>query len=186
MKCNEEELVRQVKDGNRRAFDRFYKSEYKKALFYTFQYVKNMELAQDITQDSFVALWQNRSLLDSSFPLQPYLYSILRNRSINALKRHTLDKKVMSDLATRELRANLEALNHDSSDTFIKNQLEEHIKKAYLELPDKISSSFKESRINGKTYQEIANEKGVSVKVVEYHITQALKHFRIKLKEFLE
>ncbi|MHC1780692.1 MAG: RNA polymerase sigma-70 factor [Bacteroidales bacterium] len=186
MKCNDEDLVLQVKNGNRRAFDRFYKSEFKKALFYTFQYMKNMEIAQDIVQDSFVALWENREQLDSKYPLQPYLYSILRNRSINALKRLTLDKRVMSDLARREFKANLDALSHDSSDSLVKRQLEEHITKAFFELPEKISSTFTDSRIKGMTYQEIAFEKGVSVKVIEYHITQALKHFRIKLKEFLE
>ncbi len=186
MKCNDEDLVRQVSNGNRRAFDRFYKSEYKKALFYTFQYMKNMELAQDIVQDSFVALWENRTLLDTSYPLQPYLYSILKNRSINALKRLSLDKRVMSDLAKREFRANLDALSHESSDSLVNTQLSEHITKAFLDLPEKISSSFKDSRIKGMTYQEIADEKGVSVKVIEYHITQALKHFRLKLKEFLE
>ncbi len=186
MKCNDQDLATQVLNGDRRAFDRFYKSEFKKSLFYTFQYLKNMELARDIVQDSFAALWENRSLLDTRYPLQPYLYSILKNRSLNTLKRLSVDKKVMSNLARREFKANLDALSHDSSDSLVKTQLEEHIKKAYLDMPEKIASTFTESRLKGKTYQEIATEKGISVKVVEYHITQALKHFKIKLKEFLE
>ena len=33
--------------------------------------------------------------------------------------------------------------------------------------------------------KEIADKKGISVKVVEYHVAQALKLFREKLKEFL-
>jgi RNA polymerase sigma-70 factor (ECF subfamily) len=148
--------------------------------------VHNREIAEDIVQDSFASLWVNRGSLDIAYPLQPYLYSILRNRSINVLKRLALDQKIMSEITKREYRANIAALSDDSADTVIKFQLEEFINKAYLELPAKISSSFTDSRIKGMTYQEIADKKGVSVKVVEYHITQALKHFKIRLKEFLE
>ena len=186
MKYRPENLVALVKGGDRRAFDHFYGMEYKKAFFYSLNYVHNREIAEDIVQDAFASLWVNRDSLDPIYPLQPYLYSILRNRSINLLKRLALDQKIMSEISKREHRANLAALNDDSADTLVRSQLEEFINKAYLELPLKISSSFADSRIRGMTYQEIADKKGVSVKVIEYHITQALKHFKIKLKDFLE
>lgn len=186
MKYKQENLVALVKSGERRAFDHFYGMEHKKAFFYTFNYVHNREIAEDIVQDSFTSLWVNRESLDTAYPLQPYLYSILRNRSINVLKRLALDQKIMSEITKREYRANLVALNDESADSLVRSQLEEFINKAYIDLPSKISSSFTDSRIKGMTYQEIADKKGVSVKVVEYHITQALKHFKIRLKEFLE
>lgn len=186
MKINQENLVALVKEGDRRAFNHFYEMEYKKAFFYTNNYVHNIEIAEDIVQDSFVSLWVNRASLDTTYPLQPYLYSILRNRSINVLKRLALDQKIKSEITKREYRASLVALTDDSADTLVRSQLEEFINRAYLELPSKISSSFMDSRLKGMTYQEIAQKEGVSVKVIEYHITQALKHFKIKLKEFLE
>jgi len=186
MKSEDRELVLSVIQGNKKAFDYFYNKEYKKTLFYAMQYLHNKDIAQDIVQDSFVSLWEKREFLDSNYPLQPYLYSIIRNNCINNLKRLSVDKRIMSDITKREYTVYLNALKDESAESLINFQLEEFISKAYLELPDKISSAFIDSRLRGMTYKEIAEKRGISVKTVEYHITQALKHFKIKLKEFIE
>ena len=180
-----QELTSLIAQGNRRAFDSFYKAEYKKAVFYTNQYLRNYELSQDVVQDSFIAVWVNRESLDSKFPVQPYLYSIIRNKAINLLKRLSVDQKVKSVLLKREYSASLSALSHDSAELLVASQLNEQISKAFSELPEKVYNTFVKSRIKGLSYKEIAEKENVSVKVVEYHITQALKFFRIKLKDFM-
>ncbi len=152
MNYRQDNIVALVKSGDRRAFDHFYGMEYKKAFFYSFNYVHNREIAEDIVQDSFASLWINRNSLDPAYPLQPYLYSIIRNRSINVLKRLALDQKIMSEITKREHRANLAALTDDSADTLVRSQLEEFINKAYLELQPILSSSFTDSRVRGLTY----------------------------------
>lgn len=182
---DQHKLTSLIAQGNRKAFDSFYKAEYKKAVFYTNQYLRNYELSQDLVQDSFLAVWLNRDSLDSSFPVQPYLYSIIRNKSINLLKRLSVDQKVKSVLLKREYSASLSALNHDSAELLAASQLNEHISKTFSQLPEKIYNSFVKSRIDGLSYKEIAEKENVSVKVVEYHITQALKFFRLKLKDFM-
>jgi RNA polymerase sigma-70 factor (ECF subfamily) len=52
-------------------------------------------------------------------------------------------------------------------------------------LPESYRITFRKSRFEDKTYSEIAVELGVSVKTVEYRMTQALKQLRIELKEYL-
>lgn len=180
-----QKLTSLIAQGNRKAFESFYKAEYKKAVFYTNQYLRNIELSEDVVQDSFIALWVNKESLDLNYPVQPYLYSIIRNKAINVLKRLSLGQKVKNDLQMREYKANLSALNHDSAQLMIASQLNEHISKAFSQLPEKVYNTFVKSRIEGLTYKEIAEKEKVSVKVVEYHITQALKFFRVKLKDFI-
>jgi len=174
-----------ITQGNKKAFDSFYKAEYKKAVFYTNQYLHNYVLSEDVVQDSFVAVWLNRASLDSQLPVQPYLYSIIRNKAINLLKRLSVDQKVKSVLLKREYSASLSALSHDSAELLVASQLNEHISKVFSQLPENIYKTFVKSRIDGLSYREIAQQENVSVKVVEYHITQALKFFRLKLKDFL-
>lgn len=181
----EKELMISIINGDRKSFDTLYNKEYRKVLFYSVQYLHDHALAEDIAQDSFIALWEKRKLLDPEFPIQPYLYSIVKNRCLNLLRKLANDKRIRNDMLQREYRASIISLTDESSDVVIKFQLEEYIKKAYKELPEKVSTSFTMNRMQGMTYQEIAESKGISVKVVEYHITQALKIFRIKLKEFL-
>jgi RNA polymerase sigma-70 factor (ECF subfamily) len=187
MKSNHPELLitKAIINGDRNSFDKFYSSEYKRALFYVNQYIHDITIAEDITQESFVSLWEKRSYLDPDFPLLPYLYSILKNRSLNQLRKLANDQRVRNEWLKNEYKANITALTDESADIVIKFQLEEYIGEAFRDLPDKICDSFIQSRINGLSYQEIAKKKGVSVKVVEYHVSQALKLFRNKLKDFL-
>ncbi|MEN6617917.1 MAG: RNA polymerase sigma-70 factor [Rikenellaceae bacterium] len=182
---DDKELMKSIINGNKRSFDIFYSKEYNKVLFFSVQYLHNRTLAEDVVQDSFIALWEKRSFLDMDFPIQPYLYSIVKNRCLNLLRKLANDKKIKNEVLQREYRASIIALTDDSSDAVIKFQLEEYIKKAYKDLPEKVSSTFILNRIHGMTYQEIAESKGISVKVVEYHITQALKLFRSRLRDFL-
>lgn len=178
-------LMESIISGNRNAFDIFYKKEYNKVLFYATQYLHNHSIAEDIAQESFMALWKKRGILDSAFPIQPYLYSIVKNRCLNMLRKLANDRKLKDELLKREYKASIIALTDESSDVVIKFQLEEYIKKTFDELPEKVSNTFILNRIHGMTYQEIAESKDISIKVVEYHITQALKLFRKKLKDFL-
>jgi len=73
-----QKLTSLIAQGNRKAFDSFYSKEYQKAVFFTNHYLRDYELSQDIVQDSFMAVWLNRKSLDSTFPVEPYLYSTCR------------------------------------------------------------------------------------------------------------
>lgn len=178
-------LMKSIINGDRKAFDTFYQKEFRKALFYTIQYIHNKDIAEDIVQESFLALWEKRAILDPAFPIQPYLYSVVKHKCMNSLRKLSNSRKVTDALLQREYKAGIIALSDNSSDVVVKFQLEEFIKKTFDELPQKVSSSFILSRIHGMTYQEIAEKKGISVKTVEYHITQSLKLFRERLKDFL-
>ncbi|AGY52763.1 RNA Polymerase Sigma-24 Subunit ECF Subfamily [Bacteroidales bacterium CF] len=101
------------------------------------------------------------------------------------MKRLSVDSKVKNELLKREYKANLAAIDDSSAESIIAFQLKDYISKAFSELPDKISNTFIESRIKGMSYKEIADKNNLSVKVVEYHISQALKLFREKLKDFI-
>ena len=187
MKEKSEELQQTtaIINGDKASFDKLYTSEYKRALFYVNQYVKDLVIAQDITQDSFLSLWEKRRYIDPELPLLPYLYSILKNKTINQLRKLSNDRRIKGELSKREYRANIRALMDETSDVVIKFQLEEHLGRALRELPEKISDTFFLSRIKGLSYNDISEKKGVSVKVVEYHVTQALKLLKSKLKDFL-
>ena len=52
-------------------------------------------------------------------------------------------------------------------------------------MPENTKKIFTLSRLNDLTNKEIANELGISIKDVEYHISKALKYLRISLKDYL-
>ena len=76
----------------------------------------------------------------------------------------------------------------DEGADFNRHQLEELkslIRKALSELPYEQRRAFEMSRFEGKTYEQIARETGVSVKTVEYRISQALRKLEVSLADYL-
>ena len=64
-------------------------------------------------------------------------------------------------------------------------ELNINLQKAIYDLPDYLRSTFERSRLEGKKYTEIAEIQHISVKTVEYRISQALKILKTRLSEYL-
>ena len=73
----------------------------------------------------------------------------------------------------------------ENPDTYFVNELTENITKAIEELPENYRETFKLSRFGEQSNPQIAEALGVSIKTVEYRITQSLKILRVKLKDYL-
>jgi len=85
-----------------------------------------------------------------------------------------------------ETLLNIEALNSSHIESQIDAiTLAEVIERTRESLPEHIRTSFDLSRLENRTYEEIAKIKGITVKSAEYHISVALKHFREKLARFI-
>ena len=76
-------------------------------------------------------------------------------------------------------------VSDENPDTYFVNELTENITKAIEELPENYRETFKLSRFGEQSNPQIAEALGVSIKTVEYRITQSLKILRVKLKDYL-
>lgn len=176
-------LGAELKEGNESAFQLLFKYEFENAVFYANSFVRNDLVARDIAQDSFIALWTSRDKIKSDLPVLPYLFRIVRNRSINSL-RDKVFKATSLDIL--EFNCDLEILkDQDFISGIDASRLERLICDAYATLPEKVRESFMLSRNNGLSYEAIAKKKGIQIKAVEYQIMLALKHFRKKLKSHM-
>lgn len=135
--------------------------------------------ADDITQNVLLDFWNKRKLLNIKDSLASYLFQSTRNRCLNLIKRDSLKYKMLSDLKLRLLDESVDFNRHDTS------ELKTLIIKALDDLPIEIRRAFEMSRFEGKTYKEIASETGVSVKTVEYRISQALRKLEADLADYL-
>ena len=121
--------------------------------------------------------------LDPNYSIRTYLYTIARNKTLNLL-RDTARAKA-NTLAGQEALVNLQALNHESvTEKIDALELQKIIDRIYLALPDKVVTTFRLNRVEGLTYKEIAEKMNISVKMVEYYISIALKRFRTELAHY--
>ena len=71
--------------GDRPAFERLFREHYRPLCAFAMQYVKDGDRAQDLVQDLFIRLWEERERLNIATSIKSYLFTAVRNRCLNAL-----------------------------------------------------------------------------------------------------
>ena len=66
--------------GDRSAFDTLFRAHYKPLCAFAVQYVKDRDVAEDLVQDLFFRLWQDREKVSITTSLKAYLFTAVRNR----------------------------------------------------------------------------------------------------------
>ena len=167
-------MLRQVADGCEQAFSQLVK-EYS-AIVYThaLTYLKNAALAEEVAQDVFMKVWRNRGALPSIHNFKAYLFVIVKNTVISEFRKKTITANECSD--------DIALKDPDPADSLEARQLSELLAKAMNKLPPRRQQVFKMSRIEGKTYEEIAHELGISKSSVNQHIVEALLFLRTYLR----
>lgn len=130
-------------------------------------------LAEDIAQDTFIKLWENRHNIDRK-TVKAYLYTIAGNLTINQLKRRQLRFKFENTSERRTEGDNPEYLMQVED---FKKKLEEVI----AQMPEGSREVFLMNRLDDLKYREIAERLSISVKAVEKRMSKALQILREKL-----
>lgn len=162
--------------GSKEALELLFKLHYTGLCRYCLRYVKQGELAEEIVQDTFVAFWEKDIDLPGPSAAKAYLYTAVRNRSINYLKsaharqQFQGDDPLLGQLATDTTQ---EQLDFQELSVLVEAGIEK--------LPERCRTIFEMSRLGGFSYQEIAAELALSPKTVENQMGIALR----KLKEYL-
>ena len=165
------QLISMLADGNEKAIDLLFDKYYSSLCQTSLRIVKDSQTAEDIVQELFLWLWKNRETLTINLSLQVYLKRAAINRSINKLRnqRTILSEEVDIQQVDEQLSAQ-ESLEYQELSTVIL----EHI----AALPPQCQIAFRKSRFEDMTYQQIADEMGLSIKTVGNHISKALQILR--------
>lgn len=168
------------------AFEHVFRIYYPRLVYFANEYVP-YEIARGLVQDSFVVLWEKNPSFSNEHQLRSYLYTLVKNNCLMELrhekvKMNHLNNIEQSHIENKIYLLSLEKLN-TSEATF--NELESIIEKTLESLPPRCREVFALSRYKGKKNREIAEELGISVKGVEAQVTEALKMFRVALKDYL-
>lgn len=130
-------------------------------------------LAEDIAQDTFIKLWDNRGAIVLS-TVKAYLYAIARNLTLNQIKRNKLKYNF---IAQNELGKN----NESPEFALEQKEFKEKLENAIASIPEGNREVFLMNRIEGMKYMEIAERLGLSVKAIEKRMSKALKVLREKI-----
>jgi RNA polymerase sigma-70 factor (family 1) len=169
-------LLRSFRTGDSDAFRAIYDMHYRPLYHFANQYVKDPEQAEDIIAESFIVLWQKRADFQTLKGLVAFLYTVIRNASLNHLRkiRRRVDsnKELTYLFESRELFQHTEAIKTD----LIHLSLIEGSR-----LPSEMKKVFQLLYMEGFSTSEIADKLSLSVKTVRAQKGNAIRRIRESL-----
>jgi RNA polymerase sigma factor (sigma-70 family) len=170
-----EELKKKFIQGNKQAFDWIY-ANYSKGMYsLCLRYTKNQDEAADILQESFIKVYEKRSLFNAEYEIGPWVKRIVINEAINHFRVNKRFELVEDDGYFEEAEEIIEM--EDLSG------VKEMLLSVLREMPEGYRTVFNMYVIDNLTHQEIAEYLGVSVNTTKTQLFKARKMIRAKLEE---
>lgn len=167
------------------SYDIIYRLHKSKLIYIASNYLPSKEDAEGVVQDVFIKLWEKRDYLIIDSNITGYLYKMTRNACLDILKKKRRVVPIESHTLHKENTLKYNALANNTASGIIEKELEDLIQKSVEQLPEKCKKVFVKSRFQGLKHKEISHDMNISTKTVENHISKALKHLRISLREYL-
>jgi len=167
-----ERLLIAVQIGNSDAFNEVYCRYRKKVQGYAYRFVRCTEEAEELTQDVFVRLWENREKIDPSQNFDAYLFTIIRNIFLGALRRKAKMNVFRNEMLEDEPMMNSIENYMDFKDC------QQLANQAIETLPPQAKMAYMLSRNEGFSHENISSQMGITKNTVNNHIKKSLGHIR--------
>lgn len=173
-----------IKNGEEYALEKAYKAAYGALVHYAGELTGEARLAEEVVQDVFLKIWQNRSSLLIKDSFRAYLFRTVHNHSLNALRQQNTAKESVNKLGS-EKSWQFIADNYDVDDILIEKIFSEEteaiINKIIDGLPDQCRKVFIMSRFESLDNERIAEQLGLSENTVKTHIYRAIHKITLAL-----
>ncbi len=176
----ENEVVEQIKNGNKGAFESVFKLHYSHLCSYANKFVLDIDAAEEIIQELFFQLWQKKDELDITTSFKSYLFRAAHNSSLNYIKHKNVQLKYKEQTLAEQ-----QDISYEQTGSSEIKELQEKIRQAIDKLPEERRKVFVMNRYDQLSYKEVAEKLNISVKTVENQIGKALKFLREELKDYL-
>jgi len=173
---NKTEIYIKIKNGDQKAFKKFFDSHHAELFRYLRQRGVAKEAAEDLIQKAFIYIWENRDKINEYKSLRAYLFQIAYTRMLNLFRdneKYDRDQE-LPDLSSSEFK---------TDQNLRQQELSYAIESAISAMPEKRQQVFRLCFLQEFTYKDAAQTLEVSVKTVENHMGLALKDLRKSLSE---
>lgn len=167
--------INRLRSGDEAAFALIYDTFSAQVYYLAFRFLKDKELSEEIVQEVFLRLWNNRGQLDEKGNIWLYLYVICKRLSLNSLRRIHQSSILFDRLLHR-----IEELHNETEESIIAADLARLTDELIRKLPKQQQLIFNLSRIDGLSHKEIAVQLNISQNTVKNHIVEALKNIKSK------
>lgn len=181
---DEKDFIHRLKNRNRAAFEELVRQYKNPLLNVCFGYLKDIDDAEDLTQEVFLEVYKTISDFREESSLYTWVYRIAISRSLDELKkRRSLKRAAYFEKRIRSDAADLE-MNQTPSDTptpeedLHQKQQQIFITSCLNELPDTQRTAFVLSQQDGVSYKEIADIMEKSLSSIESLVHRSKQNLR--------
>lgn len=176
----DEIALERLRKGDTQAFASIFSKYYHSLLLYCCSWIAEQSECEDIVQNVFVELWEQREHLRVT-SLKSYLLRCVRHDCLDAIKH----RKIVEAHAAKVTANITNQKNNTEADAYVMyNELEHIISNTLDRLDQKSVEAFKMSRWEGRKYDEIAEIMNVSRRTIEVRITKVIQHLRLELQKY--
>ena len=185
LNLSEKELLKSLALGNRIVFAQVVEVYRERLLYFSFHYLNNLEMSEDVIQDVFASVWEDHEKFHNVNNLSSWLFTMTKNQCLKKIEHLRVRQKHINNLQFRQLNLVHDSLTHLDTSPLIFDEVNLIIKQTLAKLPPQTRLIFEMSRFEEKKNREIAEELNISIKTVEAGITKTLKLLRPALKHYL-
>lgn len=149
-----------------KTFEALYKLYAKDLRRFIFFKTQDIEMAEDILQDTFIKLWDNCNRVKYD-KVKSYLFTVASNTFLNAVKHEKVVRKHKEGVTNQQTNETPEFI-------MLEKEFMDKLERTINSLPEKQKEVFLLNRIEKKKYKEIAVQLNISVKAVEKRMHSAL------------
>jgi RNA polymerase sigma-70 factor (family 1) len=175
-------LSSRINNGDIKAFEYVFKSHYVRLTLFANRFLNDTNAAEEIVSESLARLWEKRESITFSTSVQGYLYTMVRNKSINYLKHQRVENEYVNYLIRNKL---IDELPEYDTNPLLEKEMISQIQLAVNSLPERCRQVFIMSRFEYLKNREIAERLDISQNTVERQITIALDKLRKSLEYIL-
>lgn len=170
--------IQLLSKGDVRAFDWLFLRYQPKVVAFINGFLKNTTLSEDMAQDIFLQVWENKQRFVDVEYLQSFLFKMAKNRICNYFDHLQVEAKYQSVHSPEE-----HDISYSPEELLFASELDALIDRALEGLTSQQKIIFQKNRFEGYSNAEIADQLGISKRTVENHLTTALAHLRRVTKQ---
>jgi len=141
------------------------------------KFVKDPELAEDLTQDVILKIWMGREKISSVGDIDSYIMAMSKNHVMDHFKKLAKEKSFQE-----EIWNHLQSSENRVESNLVTKELEAQLNTILKALPPRQQEIFELNQGKGMTLKEIAEKLNIAPNTAKNHLARAFKVVRSQIK----
>ena len=177
MSYNQKDIISGINHKDKKAWNMVYSQFYAALCAYVAKMIPESEAVEDLVQDVFISIWEKGNTFQTIQELTHYMYRACYNNTLIYIRNNQIHDTILNIIGKE--------LNEEDEDTiYVQTVKEEIIRQLYLNIEQLPTEQRRIMllRIEGHSWEEIAQMLGVSLNTIKTQKSRSYKYLRSKLE----